>query len=543
MLDPVELDPLPGWDVTDVSPGRCRPWSAADDAGSWYLDFHTSNGIVPLAVGLVDDVVGGSRAASLELGLDGGLEARLAGIHVYMGSSRPGRAVGSPDADPERFVAHWAELEREVDAALRAVEQVDLSALDRAGLLAHWENARAAHRLAWVAHFRGMYPAYALHERYLGVCAAHGIDAVEATVMLAGSQSSVSRTDAALAALATSAREAGLERVLTRGPLTRVLDTAATTPAGAAWCERVEAFLHEFGRRSPGLADLESPSWQESPARMLALVRAALLAGPPRHGVGAELAASTRAEVLARLGPAARREVEETLRWGSLVDAPRWSEDHNTLIDLRAHLPVRRAALALAAASGAGRPADALSLLEPELVQVTAGETTWEELAPTIRRRRRHTAASRRLRPRLPQTAGSGLPGPDDDVVLRQVFGSTGTLRGEGSPSTLTGVGVSTGVAEGVVRVVRHQRDIASVRAGEVLVCEATSPSWTPVFERAAAAVCDVGGLLTHAAIISREFGVPCVCATVDGTRRLRTGDRVRVDGDRGTVEILGGAT
>jgi phosphohistidine swiveling domain-containing protein len=79
---------------------------------------------------------------------------------------------------------------------------------------------------------------------------------------------------------------------------------------------------------------------------------------------------------------------------------------------------------------------------------------------------------------------------------------------------------------------------LARVRAGEVLVCEATSPAWTPVFDRIAACVCDQGGMLTHAAIIARELGVPTVCAVQTGTARIRTGDLVEVDAAAGRVRV-----
>ncbi|MCA0437866.1 MAG: hypothetical protein LCH98_15535 [Actinobacteria bacterium] len=114
--------------------------------------------------------------------------------------------------------------------------------------------------------------------------------------------------------------------------------------------------------------------------------------------------------------------------------------------------------------------------------------------------------------------------------------GRAGDQFGE---ETLQGYGVSPGVARGTVRVVSHAEDIVLLRQGDVLVCAATSPSWTPAFDRIAAAVCDGGGLLTHAAIISREYGVPCVCATMVGTTALHEGDVVEVDGTAGTVRLI----
>ena len=81
--------------------------------------------------------------------------------------------------------------------------------------------------------------------------------------------------------------------------------------------------------------------------------------------------------------------------------------------------------------------------------------------------------------------------------------------------------------------------EIGTVQQGEVLVCSVTAPSWGPVFPKIAAAVSDIGGMMSHAAIVAREYGLPAVVGTGHATKLIKTGDRVRVDGDTGTVTIL----
>ncbi|MGX9225229.1 PEP-utilizing enzyme [Streptomyces albus] len=93
-------------------------------------------------------------------------------------------------------------------------------------------------------------------------------------------------------------------------------------------------------------------------------------------------------------------------------------------------------------------------------------------------------------------------------------------------------------MTEGVVRVV-HDAAFTEVEPGDILVCATTDPSWASVLFLSGALVVDVGGPLSHAAVVAREIGVPCVVGTGDGTRALATGDRVRVDGGAGTVEVL----
>jgi pyruvate,water dikinase len=101
------------------------------------------------------------------------------------------------------------------------------------------------------------------------------------------------------------------------------------------------------------------------------------------------------------------------------------------------------------------------------------------------------------------------------------------------------GHAASPGVVEGVARVLRDVNEIGEVREGEVLVCPVTAPSWGPVFGKIAAAVSDIGGTMSHAAIVAREYGLPAVVGTGQATKRIATGQRVRVDGDRGIVQIL----
>ena len=102
----------------------------------------------------------------------------------------------------------------------------------------------------------------------------------------------------------------------------------------------------------------------------------------------------------------------------------------------------------------------------------------------------------------------------------------------------IAGLGVSPGIVEGLARIVLEPGD-SELEPGEILVCNTTDPSWSAYFMLAAAVVIDIGGPLSHGAIVARELGIPCVINTVDGSRRLRTGERIRVDGGSGRVERI----
>jgi pyruvate,water dikinase len=104
----------------------------------------------------------------------------------------------------------------------------------------------------------------------------------------------------------------------------------------------------------------------------------------------------------------------------------------------------------------------------------------------------------------------------------------------------LNGAAASPGVVEGVARVVRSVNEIADVRDGEILVCTITSPAWAPIFSKLKATVTDIGGVMSHAAIVCREYGLPAVVGTGRATSQIRTGQTIRVDGTEGVVTLLG---
>jgi pyruvate,water dikinase len=103
----------------------------------------------------------------------------------------------------------------------------------------------------------------------------------------------------------------------------------------------------------------------------------------------------------------------------------------------------------------------------------------------------------------------------------------------------LQGMAASPGLVEGPARVLRSADDLHLIQQGEILVTPVTAPSWAPVFGKIAATVTDIGGMMSHAAIVCREYGLPAVTGTGTGSSRIKTGQRLRVDGNTGKVTIL----
>jgi pyruvate, water dikinase len=144
-----------------------------------------------------------------------------------------------------------------------------------------------------------------------------------------------------------------------------------------------------------------------------------------------------------------------------------------------------------------------------------------------------------------PPAALGPVPEALNDPAVRMLWGvtaetlATWAAAESDDGNEIRGYAASPGVVEGVARVLHSVNEIGQVQDGEVLVCAVTAPSWAPVFGKIKAAVSDIGGAMSHAAIVAREYGMPAVVGTGHATRRIRTGQTVRVDGDRGIVRIL----
>jgi pyruvate,water dikinase len=144
-----------------------------------------------------------------------------------------------------------------------------------------------------------------------------------------------------------------------------------------------------------------------------------------------------------------------------------------------------------------------------------------------------------------PPPALGPVPEALNDPAVKMLWGITSqtieawSTQAEAGDNEVRGFAASPGLVEGVARVLMSVNEIGQVREGEILICPVTAPSWGPVFGKIAAAVSDIGGTMSHAAIVAREYGLPAVVGTGQATRRITTGQRLRVDGDRGVVTIL----
>ena len=301
-------------------------------------------------------------------------------------------------------------------------------------------------------------------------------------------------------------------------------------------------FLHEFGGRCYQELLLTSPTFEERPDLAWHLVRGALAAGTADPAARETTEAETRKrltrELLGRLSLWKRPLFARLVRDAQRAVAAR---EQVRLCQGLLYGELRRAALAvgrgLAERGRLERPDDVFQLEASEVERLLRGRFLYPETIPVLIHARREAAAraSADRRP-LPSffvaSEGAEYEGRLDEVVSPAA--SSGERRWRG-------VGVSPGRATGVVRVITDPVEQAGqLRPGDVLVARATDPGWTPLFLIASAAVIERGGMLSHAAIVAREVGIPVVAEVALATRTLRDGERVRVDGNTGLVEAIG---
>jgi phosphohistidine swiveling domain-containing protein len=224
---------------------------------------------------------------------------------------------------------------------------------------------------------------------------------------------------------------------------------------------------------------------------------------------------------------------------------PWWQDDHNYYIDLRISLPMRWACQAIADRVGAGHQDDTLYLFWEEIMDVSSGRRSFGEFTSLVEQRKQYFDYWLQRRPTLPKVVGT-IPESVNDPILIEIFGLNGhflraveAAHSGGEVKTLTGVPASKGIGRGIARVLHNADELHRLSPGEVLVCESTSPNWTPAFAKIAACVCDGGGTLSHAAIVGREYGVPTVTAVGLATMVISDGDEVEVDGTTGRVTVL----
>jgi len=484
---------------------------------TWLPDpSHYPEQMTPLSASVWFEALGtGLHEAARELRVPfGGFRARTELGWAYEGELDPD---WEPDPERESGAAHalpsrWAESYRprtwEITRELQRMRPEQPPPDEAAALL---DRLVELVREQWTLHFLVVLPAQLaaehFHDRYLELFP--GADTLAPYRLL-----ETPRSEAELVRLAHRARELLVDDLIRELAPEHALERLHALTHGRVWLAELAQYLAPDTGRG-GRArwhELSLPREAELPQLTFDAVRLYLDREPP--------------------APTAREAIPDELRelHEQCAAAFALKEEHSYHIDYPGLLATRETLL------GFGRRLVAEGLLgEVEAVWML----TREELRSALVEDVDLDALVRRARAELARGLREGpKPYLGDEPPLRPRHAALEKFYGSGGRA-LAGAGASPGVAEGSARVVTGPADFGRVQPGDVLVATTTTPAWTPLFPSLAALVTDTGGILSHAAVVAREYGIPAVVGAAGATAAIPDGARVHVDGTAGTVSLL----
>lgn len=326
----------------------------------------------------------------------------------------------------------------------------------------------------------------------------------------------------------------------------------SASEAGREFLAKVEAYLFDFGWRSDAVYDLADTPWIENPQIPLGnIARYIPMDDAADPMIMFNRAVELRKELTARVRDKLADDPGKLARFEELYDAAQYAypltEDHAFYIDQMGVVLFRRFVRAvgqrLAANGSIETGDDVFFLYDAEVRDAMANGT---DHRGTVSARKAELEACAQASP--PDILGTPPPPPQPgdfvdpfmDAVTSRLLGIKAPPTGDEDPNVIDGVAGSPGTYTGVARVVRSLEEAGDLEDGEIMVCEMTLPPWVPMFAIAGAVVADVGGVMSHCAIVAREFAIPAVVGSVNGTSRIQTGQTVTVDGTNGNVWLDG---
>jgi rifampicin phosphotransferase len=434
-------------------------------------------------------------------------------------------------------------------------EQFDLAGASMPELLDHFNETLARHERVWQIHFLQTFPVYMamstfddLYQDLFGTedglvayRLLQGLD--NKTVKLGREFWKLSRR-----VLASPVLRAAFEA--TDG--VDVLAALSESSEGKAFLTTFNRFLDCWGRRGSQLG-VSFVTWREDPSQPIRQLRDYV--SRPELDIETEMALlvagreHARAAARTRIAGYPRPVVEQ---FEAMLDAAQQatiiSEDHNYYIDFGAIYQVRQVILEFGrrfARAGIILDPQDIFMLTPDELRDTINRLPEIDRTVLVRRRKTELEQFRQIAPPPALGTPPTAPPPDDPLsrTIGKFFGAPmpdpettdGTLvihGGSGSPGT----------ARGVARVILSLADAGRLAHGEILVAPTTAPAWTPLFATAAAVVTDTGGVLSHSAVVAREYRIPAVVGAAIATTVIQDGDLIEVDGDMGVVRLVKGS-
>ncbi|SPF37821.1 probable pyruvate, water dikinase [Candidatus Desulfosporosinus infrequens] len=303
---------------------------------------------------------------------------------------------------------------------------------------------------------------------------------------------------------------------------------------GYAFRQGMELFMRSYGMRCPGEIDISKPRWREMPTTLVSAIMSHVRTVAPREhrdkfrqgAMEAEEAArEIVAQVLKNKGAFKARIIKRLIYVYRNLGGLR--EHHKYLVVQ--HFDIYRKVITDEAkmfikTGVLSQETDIFYLTMDELNTVASGNLK-QNVTPLMEERKKQLELNKKLIPPRVMTS-------EGEII-------TGRRRTVKAPEgSLIGTPVSAGIVEGYARVVLHPEE-AKLNLGEIMIAPFTDPGWTPLFHSAKGLVMEIGGMMTHGAVIAREYGIPSVVGIDDATVIIKNGDYIRVNGTKGYVEVL----
>jgi phosphohistidine swiveling domain-containing protein len=343
--------------------------------------------------------------------------------------------------------------------------------------------------------------------------------------------------------LARSAAKQGLEDVFKMESNEDVLKELEESNQGKNWLKLYKEFLTEHGWRCERMHAYDTPAWIEKPS--LAIGRIKVLMGQESFAFDTERDRLIEERKKAEKAVLAKLPHEQKEWFGTLMKSAQksgyWSEDHTYFCDLYVGALGRCIVTEFGrrfADAGCTDNVEDIHFLHAYEIRKAAIPMGDVNLRPYVARRKEAWEKSYHLDP--PPFYGNIEKAQDilrSDPTL-SVSTQLPIVREE-LKADLYGAAAAPGIVEGVARVIMEADRLLELQEGEILVAPGTSAAWTVAFSFIKGLITDGGGALSHPVIMAREFGLPCVAGCVEGTQKIKTGQKVKIDGNLGVVYIL----
>jgi phosphohistidine swiveling domain-containing protein len=434
--------------------------------------------------------------------------------------------------------AYWREeLLPELHRAYDRIESVPVETGSGHEVAAAWESAWQAAERAWAIHFDAILGPYQVMDDLADAyeVANPGAPPGEALRLAQGGHHELLDVELGAEQLAAlAAASPGVSDALRAG--VRSIEALGELPGGREFIAALEAFLGRHGHLGQSVDDLSLESWGEEPGNLLTELAKRLEHTPEPaeerrarlEREAGELADAARARLADRPDDLAK--FEHALRYARSIGF--LTEVHNYWIDRKSQARIRSLAMRvghrLVSEGVIDQANDVLYLHRGEIAELLR---TPRNRRPIIDARRSEHARQQRITP--PRYVGRPPPAP----IAVDRF--DGTRIDSTEADVLRGTGASSGVVRGPARVVLTSREFDRIMPGDIIVCPSSNPSWVPVFTIAGGLVTNTGGVLSHAAVVAREFGLPAVVGVANATTTIRDGQLLEIDGVAGTVRLL----